>query len=243
MEGMNVRWRVKWGLLRLLMELSTLPLVGRACLRLAGWPLGPYKDKRPLANLTRKSYVSPNAQIKCPALSLAPNCFIDDGVTIYAHSTGGSVTLGQGVHLYRGCILEVGAGGNIIIGEHTHVQAGCHLKGFLRDLRIGANVQLAPHCGLSPYEHTISDPTRPIMAQGIESKGDIVIEDDVWLGLGANVLDGVTIGKGAVIGAGAVVTRSIPANAIAVGVPARVIGRRGEHAGTQPADHSDREVE
>jgi acetyltransferase-like isoleucine patch superfamily enzyme len=239
-----VRWRVKWGLLRVLIEMSTLPLLGGLCIRLAGLPLGPYKDKRPLANLTRKPYISPHAQIKCPGLRLGPNCFIDDNVTIYAHGNGGSVTLGQGVHVYRGTIVEVGAGGNVVIGDHTHIQAGCHLKGFLRDLRIGANVQLAPHCGLSPYQHTISDPTRPIMAQGIESKGDIVIEDDVWLGLGVNVLDGVTIGQGAVIGAGAVVTRSVPAYAIAAGVPARIIGRRGDKAaGKQPPQHSDIEVE
>jgi acetyltransferase-like isoleucine patch superfamily enzyme len=209
------------------MELSTLPLIGRLCVWLAGLPLGPYKDKRPLANITNKPYISPHAQIKCPQLRLSPGCFIDDNVTIYAHGNGGAVTLGRGVHLYRGTIVEVGAGGNVSIGDNTHIQAGCHLKGFLRDLRIGANVQLAPHCGLSPYEHTIADVTRPIMSQGIESKGDIVIEDDVWLGLGVNVLDGVTIGKGAVIGAGAVVTRSIPQYAIAAGVPARVIASRG----------------
>lgn len=230
-----MRFRLKWGILRALMELSALPALGKLCMWLAGLPLGPYKDKRALANITSKPYVSPRAQIKCPRLLLSPGCFIDDNVTIYAHSSGGSVTLGRNVHIYRGTIVEIGAGGSVLIGDNTHIQAGCHLKGFLRDLRIGANVQFAPHCGLSPYEHTISDVTRPILEQGIESKGDIVIEDDVWLGLGVNVLDGVTIGKGAVIGAGAVVTRSIAPYAIAAGVPARVIGRRGAHAALSQA--------
>jgi acetyltransferase-like isoleucine patch superfamily enzyme len=54
------------------------------------------------------------------------------------------------------------------------------------------------------------------------------LEDDVWLGLGVAVLEGVRIGRGAVIGAGAVVTRDIPAYAIAIGVPARVVRFRGE---------------
>lgn len=239
-----MRFRLKWGILRALMELSTLPVLGRLCVWLAGLPLGPYKDKRALANITSKPYVSPRAQIKCPGLRLSPGCFIDDNVTIYAHSNGGGVTLGRGVHLYRGTIVEVGAGGSVVIGDNTHIQAGCHLKGFLRDLRIGANVQLAPHCGLSPYAHTISDVTRPILEQGIESKGDIVIEDDVWLGLSVNVLDGVTIGKGAVIGAGAVVTKSIPPYAIAAGVPARIIGRRGEKQSPREATgRSDAEAE
>ncbi len=233
-----MRFRVKWGILRALMELSTLPVLGKLCMWLAGLPLGPYKDKRALANITSKPYVSPRAQIKCPRLRLSPGCFIDDNVTIYAHNNGGGVTLGRNVHLYRGTIIEIGAGGSIVIGDNTHIQAGCHLKGFLRDLRIGANVQLAPHCGLSPYEHTISDVTRPILEQGIESKGDIVIEDDVWLGLGVNVLDGVTIGQGAVIGAGAVVTSSIAPYAIAAGVPARVIGQRGAQSGSPRASVS-----
>jgi acetyltransferase-like isoleucine patch superfamily enzyme len=210
------------------MEMSDLPVIGRVCVWLAGLPLGPYKDKRVLANISRKPYISPRAQIKCADLTIGPGSFIDDDVTIYAHRSGGAVHLGQGVHIYRGTIIEVGAGGRVIIGDNTHIQAGCHLKGFLRDLRIGANVQLAPHCGLSPYEHTIRDTTRPILSQGIESKGDIVIEDDVWLGLGVIVLDGVTIGHGAVIGAGAVVTKSIPPFAVAVGVPARVIRWRTE---------------
>ena len=225
------------------MEMSSLPVIGRLCVWLAGLPLGPYKDKRPLAHISSKPYISPRAQIKCPGLRVSPGCFIDDYVTIYAHSDGGTVILGRGVHLYRGTIVEVGAGGNVSIGDNTHVQAGCHLKGFLRDLRIGANVQLAPHCGLSPYEHTITDIARPIMAQGIESKGDIVIEDDVWLGLGVNVLDGVTIGKGAVIGAGAVVTKSVPPYAIAVGVPARVTGMRGQKPTSDHAKvHSNAEA-
>ncbi|MDQ3796893.1 MAG: acyltransferase, partial [Pseudomonadota bacterium] len=62
--------------------------------------------------------------------------------------------------------------------------------------------------------------------QPLHTKGGIVIGDDVWLGVGVIVLDGVHIGNGAVIGAGAVVTRNVPDNAIAVGIPARVIGTR-----------------
>ena len=211
-----------------LMWASAWPLVGRLCLHLAGWLAGPYKHRRVLAYLTRNSYVSPRAQIECPDLRLGPNCFIDDGVTIYAHADGGPVVLGKGVHLYRGCIIEVGSGAGVYIGDDTHIQAGCNLKGFGGNLRIGANVQVAPGCGFSPYEHRFDDPDRPIRAQGIRHEGDIVIEDDVWLGTGARILDGVRIERGAVIGAGAVVTRSIPANAVVAGVPARVIRYRGQ---------------
>ena len=57
---------------------------------------------------------------------------------------------------------------------------------------------------------------------------EVVIEDDVWIGSRATILAGVTVGRGAIVGAGAVVTRSVPPMAIVAGVPARVIGQRGE---------------
>ncbi len=214
-------------LLTLFMHASGLPLIGKWALLLAGACVGPYKDRRILAQLTARPYVSPHAQIKCPNLRLGRSCFIDDGVTIYSHADGTGVSIGDRVHLYRGTILEVGQGGSIAIGDDTHIQAGCHVKGFLKSVFIGRNVQIAPHCGFSPYEHNFEQLGMPIKAQGIRSCGDIVLEDDVWLGLGVTVLEGVRISQGAVIGAGAVVTKDVPTHAVAVGVPARVIRVRG----------------
>ncbi|MDH7486203.1 MAG: acyltransferase [Anaerolineae bacterium] len=219
------RWR--YFLLKTLMRLSDRPFVGRGCLRLAGALVGPYKDRKLLAALTSRPYISPRAQIKCARLEVGPQVFIDDEVVIYGHEHGGRVALGPGVHVYRGTIIEVGHGGSVLIGQGTHIQAHCNLKGFVSDLRIGAQVQIAPQCAFSPYEHNFDDLSRPIQAQGLRSKGPIVIEDDAWLGVGVRVLEGVTIGRGAIIGAGAVVTQDIPPYAIAVGVPARVIGTRG----------------
>ena len=210
------------------MGLSTAPCLGRLTLRLAEALAGTYKDRRVLAQLTTRSYVSSRAQVRCARLHLGHSCFIDDGVTIYAHQDAGELRLGDRVHIYRGTIVEVGAGGSIIIGDDTHIQASCHLKGFLGSLIIGRNVQIAPHCGFSPYEHHFGDLSVPIKSQGIRSAGDIVIEDDVWVGFGVQVLEGVRIGKGAVVGAGAVVTKDIPPYAIAVGVPAQVMRLRGE---------------
>lgn len=221
---------VRRGILTILMQGAAVPVIGGLCVRLASALRGPYKDKKYLANLTRNPYISPKAQIWAKDLEIGPQCFVDDYVTIYAHPDGGRIVLGEGVHLYRGTIVEVGAGGSVVIGPHTHIQSNCNLKGFLGNLHIGANVQMAPGCGFSPYEHRFDDTSRPIREQGITTRGDIVIEDDVWLGLGVYVLDGVCIGKGAVIGAGSVVTRDIPAYAIAAGVPAKVIRYRGRRA-------------
>jgi acetyltransferase-like isoleucine patch superfamily enzyme len=100
----------------------------------------------------------------------------------------------------------MGAGGGIIIGNHV---------------LIGQSVNIHSE------EHTFADPGLRIDQQGIAYQC-VVIQDDVWIGSKATILAGVTIGQGAVIGANAVVTRSVPAYAVAVGVPARVIGIRGE---------------
>ncbi|MGQ9492149.1 MAG: acyltransferase [Anaerolineae bacterium] len=204
-----------------------MPLLGWLMVRLAEILVGPYKDRRILAQVTSRSYISPHAQIKCPHLQIGRNCFIDERVTIYSHYNGSEVRLGDRVHIYRDTIIEIGAGGSVIIGDNTHIQASCNIKGFLKSVIIGCNVQIAPHCAFSPYEHNFEDRDTPINAQGLRSAGDIVLEDDVWLGVGVKVLEGVRIGKGAVIGAGAVVTKDVPEYAIAVGVPARVIRWRG----------------
>jgi acetyltransferase-like isoleucine patch superfamily enzyme len=219
---------IKRGLAKTLMQLSVVPLIGGLCLRLAGLLRGPYKDKRILALLTPRPYISPRAQIHCPHLTIGPHCFIDDYVTIYAHHDGSEVRLGEGVHIYRGTIIEVGRGGSVLIGDHTHIQANCNIKGFLKSTIIGRNVQIAPHCGFSPYEHSFDDLAVTIREQDITSSGDIILQDNVWLGLNVQVLDGVTIGEGTVVGAGAVVTKDLPPNSVAVGVPAHVIRQRGD---------------
>jgi acetyltransferase-like isoleucine patch superfamily enzyme len=71
-------------------------------------------------------------------------------------------------------------------------------------------------------------PGIPIVEQPLTSRGDIIIEDEAWISTGVIILDGVRVGKGAVVGAGSVVTRDIPDNAIAYGVPAKVIKMRGD---------------
>ncbi len=198
-------------------------------IRLMELPMGVYKDKRKwLRYMGPRPYISSRAQISCPQLHLGPKCFIDDYVTIYAHERArGGVYLAENVHIYRWSLIELGEGeASLRIGSHTYIQAGCSLNAFVANITIGANCMIAPRCAFMPYQHTWTDLSRPIREQPLTSRGDIVLEDDVWLGANVCVLDGVTIGRGAIVGAGAVVTKDVPAYTIAGGVPARFIRAR-----------------
>ena len=219
---------MKTRLIKLFLALATLPVLGTLFLKLASKLAGPYKARRKLINLSGKSYISPWADIHCPQIELGQRVFIDDDVTIYAHRDGGKFSIGAQSSIQRYTILELIKGGEITLGRNTHIQARCNLTAALGSIHIGDNVQIAPNCALYPYQHGFSDPDTPISQQPLTSKGDIIIKDNAWLGVGVIVLDGVTIGRGAIIGAGAIVTESIPAMAIAVGAPARVVSQRQE---------------
>jgi acetyltransferase-like isoleucine patch superfamily enzyme len=211
---------------RSMIKLSTIAPV---CLRLAELPLGPYKDRKAIFRyLGDRPYISTLAQVSCANLQMGPQCFIDDYVTIYAHpQSKGSVHLAENVHIYRWTVIELGdSSGSLSIGENTYIQAGCTLNPFISNITIGANCMIATRCIFMPYQHGHADTSRPMREQALTSRGDIVIEDDVWLGAHVTVMDGVVIGKGAIVGAGAVVTKDVPPYTLAAGVPARVLRER-----------------
>ena len=136
---------------------------------------------------------------------------------------GGKVKIGSNCELRSGAKLLT-YGGNITIGNYCSVNPYTVLYGQ-GNLTIGNNVRIATQCVIIPSNHKFADPNTPIMAQGLINKG-IVIEDDVWLGCGVRVLDGVTIAKGCVIGAGSVVTKSTEPFGIYAGIPAKLIKKR-----------------
>jgi acetyltransferase-like isoleucine patch superfamily enzyme len=93
------------------------------------------------------------------------------------------------------------------------------------NLTIGDNVLIAGHCLIIPANHVFTDINIPISNQG-ETKKGIIIEDNVWIGSGCRILDGITIGTGAIIAAGAVVNKDVLPNTIVGGVPAKLIKNR-----------------
>lgn len=204
---------------------------GKIAAWLAAVGTPPYYSRIQLAAMTARGYVSPRATISHPNLMMGRFDYIDDGVLIYRDRDGGAVTLGDGVHLHRDTIIQTGQGGYVEIGVQTHLQPRCQLSAYKGSIVIKNRVEIAPNCAFYPYDHGMA-PGMPISTQALQSKGGIIIEDDAWIGVGAIILDGVRVGAGAVIGAGAVVTRDIPDLGIAFGAPAQVVKRRGDaHSG------------
>ena len=115
-------------------------------------------------------------------------------------------------------------GGNITIGDFCSINPYTILYGH-GNLSIGNNVLIAAHCVIIPANHIFSDLDSPINSQGLTTKG-IIIEDDVWIGAGCRILDGVTVGKGSIIAAGAVVNKDVEPYTIVGGVPAKIIKKR-----------------
>lgn len=135
-----------------------------------------------------------------------------------------TVTLGTRVAFYRG--VSIRGRGHLQIGDGCSINSGV-IFGLTCDLTLGQNVLVGDNVSFRTADHEFSDLTRPIVDQG-ERRARILVEDDVWLGANAVVLRGVRIGKGAIVGANAVVTRDVPPLAIVGGVPARVIGTRAK---------------
>jgi acetyltransferase-like isoleucine patch superfamily enzyme len=106
------------------------------------------------------------------------------------------------------------------LGERTVINFGCLLDGRKFAITTGSDVSIGPEATILTLGH---DPRSPEFA---DKGGDVVIGDRVWIGYRAIILPGITIGEGAVVGAGSVVTRDVPPFAIVAGNPARIIGER-----------------
>lgn len=149
---------------------------------------------------------------------------IESGVVLRANTTDHrGVTVGEGASIKEYAVINANAG-FVEFGPRAWLGPHCLVYGN-GGVTIGADVLIAAHTTISTVSHITDRVDVPINAQGIHC-APVVIEDDVWIGLNVTVLQGVTIGSGAIVGAGAVVTRDIPAGSIAMGVPARVVGRR-----------------
>jgi acetyltransferase-like isoleucine patch superfamily enzyme len=140
---------------------------------------------------------------------------------------------GRGARIRFGRFVWIGHGtkircheGTVEIGAKTVLGQECTISAYQR-VSIGRECVVADRVMLIDFDHNVADPEVPIRLQGIY-KRDVVVGSNVWIGYGAQILRGVTIGDNAIVGASAVVTRDIPANAVVAGAPARVVRMRPE---------------
>jgi acetyltransferase-like isoleucine patch superfamily enzyme len=155
---------------------------------------------------------------------IGDNVVIDDNCLIDAKGQSNQgITIGSGVFIGRNSILSC-KDGDIAVEDGANIGFNCELFSASR-VRVGRNTLIAAYCYLIGGDHDFSNPDVPVLEQGRVSRG-VDVGEGAWLGAGAKLLDGVSIGDRAIVGAGAVVRDPVAAGAIAVGMPARVIGYR-----------------
>lgn len=162
-------------------------------------------------------------------IHVGSNVVIDDNCLLDAKGeTNFGIRLGNGVFIGRNTILSC-KNGDIDIAEGANIGFNCEIFSASR-VAIGRSVLMAAYSYVIGGDHDFSDPSKSVLSQSRTSAG-VTLGEGAWLGAGAKILDGVTIGEHAIIGAGAVVRDSIPARAVAVGIPARVVSSRSERSG------------
>src|SRR5690606_430449 len=153
------------------------------------------------------------------AVQLDPTCFVAPDASVFAEP-GRAVVIGPRCSIAQGVLLH----GPAVLEEDVSINTYATIDGGAGGVRIGAGTRIASGVRIFAFEHGL-DPSRSVREQATRSLG-IHIGCDVWIGANAGVTDGVTIGDHAVIGMGAVVTRSVAPWSIVAGVPARIIGDR-----------------
>jgi acetyltransferase-like isoleucine patch superfamily enzyme len=157
-------------------------------------------------------------------IHIGSNVVVDDNCLLDAKgTTNRGIRIGDGVFIGRNTILSC-KDGDIELADGANIGFNCELFSASR-VTIGRDVLMAAYSYVIGGDHDFSDPGAPVLAQARTSAG-VAIGDGAWLGAGVKILDGVQVGEHAVVGAGAVVRESVPAHAIAVGIPARVVSTR-----------------
>ncbi|HUR35527.1 MAG TPA: acyltransferase [Vicinamibacterales bacterium] len=178
-----------------------------------------------LGSCGRNVVFGQNVTLRHPhKIHIADNVAIDDNCLLDAKGdSNAGIRIGSGVFIGRNTILSC-KNGDIEVADGANIGFNCELFSA-STVRIGSGTLLAAYTYVIGGDHDFSDPTRSILDQERVSSG-VLVGAGAWIGAGAKIMDGVSIGDKAIIGAGAVVTRDIPAQAVAVGIPAKVVSNR-----------------
>jgi acetyltransferase-like isoleucine patch superfamily enzyme len=179
-------------------------------------------------HMGRGTVIGRSVMLRCPGqISLGDHVMLDDHVVLDAKGARSQVAIGDQVLIGRGSILSchqsrVRIGNFVSIGPFVHFAC----KG---DVEVGSHVQIGSGVQVMAGSHASEDPDIPITQQKRLSEG-IVIGSNVWIGVSATFLDGVTLGSGSIVGAGSVVNKDVPPDSLVLGNPARVVKNRRKTA-------------
>lgn len=135
-----------------------------------------------------------------------------------------NISLGKGTRIGRGSFLTAGQG-RLNLADYVAISPCVNIGADHGLIEIGRQAAIGPGTVIRAANHRFARPDIPIIKQG-HAEGSVIIEEDVWIGANCVITPDVRIGRGAIVGAGAVVTRNVAPFAIVAGVPAREIGRR-----------------
>jgi acetyltransferase-like isoleucine patch superfamily enzyme len=163
------------------------------------------------------------AFVKARVASLGRGSLVRGPATLYNPRV---IRIGAGTHIREHVWLNGGRaeGSDIVlnIGDGCSVGRFCQINAA-HGVTIEDHVTIADRVYISDIDHEFRNRDLPVIAQGVNSKGPVRLKRGCWIGIGAVILPGVTVGRNAVVAANAVVTRDVPDFAVVGGVPARVI--------------------
>jgi len=179
------------------------------------------KYARLLLRLLRRRFLTPTGRRRLRTDGIA---FIGPKVTLQVGKRG-RIELGRWAWLGHGTKIRCHEG-VVSIGAKTVLGQECTISAY-QHVSIGRECVIADRVMLIDFDHGVVEVDRPIRLQGIY-KRDVRVGNNVWIGYGACILRGVTIGDNAIVGTSAVVTKDVPPNGVVAGIPARVVRMREE---------------
>lgn len=177
-----------------------------------------------LQSVGRGTAIGAGVILRCPNhISIGNKVMIDNLVVLDAKGPSSQLILGNQILLGRNTILSC-SNSSIKMGDFISVGPFCFFASRSH-LSIGSNVAIGGGTHILAGGHEFEDPDVPVIKQERISKG-ITVEDNVWIGTGAKILDGVKVGQNSIIGAGSVVVKDVPPWSMVLGNPARIIQNR-----------------
>lgn len=154
-------------------------------------------------------------------ISLGSKVLIDDYCALDVRGEKGEIVVEDFVSVGRYSTITA-KNGKIILRQGTNIGSYTRIA-TQSDVEVGESTLIAAYCYIGAGNHQSGDEQTPLIAREMEIKGGVKIGSHCWIGAGAMILDGVTIGDGAIVGAQSLVRQDVPAGAVVAGTPAKII--------------------